>query len=78
MAFFNQPNADREIQGRLKKYPVVMGTQSAEAAMRRNFAAPEKKDHHGCHGCQGGSVHGCRCVVMIRVERSDRLSAELR
>ncbi|KAI0023556.1 Clavaminate synthase-like protein [Xylariomycetidae sp. FL0641] len=43
MAYFNQPNTDCEIQGPLKKYPVVTGTQFTEAAMKRNFAALEAK-----------------------------------
>ncbi|KAH9904862.1 hypothetical protein F4778DRAFT_48700 [Xylariomycetidae sp. FL2044] len=43
MAFFNQPNTDCQIQGPLKKYPVVTGSQFTEAAMKRNFAALEAK-----------------------------------
>ena len=43
IAFFNQPNTDCKIQGPLKKYPVVTGTEFTQAAMRRNFAALEQK-----------------------------------
>lgn len=39
LAFFNQPNTDCEIQGPLKKYPMITGQQFNEAAMRRNYAA---------------------------------------
>ncbi|KAI1075888.1 hypothetical protein F5B20DRAFT_558309 [Whalleya microplaca] len=42
MAYFNQPSTDCQIQGPLKKYPVVTGSQFTEAAMKRNFAALEK------------------------------------
>ncbi|OAA56185.1 Oxoglutarate/iron-dependent oxygenase [Niveomyces insectorum RCEF 264] len=41
MAFFNQPNTDCQIQGPLKKYPVVTGREFTENAMKRNFAALE-------------------------------------
>ncbi|KAH7033244.1 uncharacterized protein B0I36DRAFT_321031 [Microdochium trichocladiopsis] len=43
MAYFNQPNTDCEIQGPLKKYPMVTGQQFNEAAMKRNYAALEAK-----------------------------------
>jgi isopenicillin N synthase-like dioxygenase len=39
LAFFNQPATDCEIQGPMKKYPMVTGKQFTEAAMQRNFAA---------------------------------------
>ncbi|KAL7625282.1 hypothetical protein AAE478_004498 [Parahypoxylon ruwenzoriense] len=41
IAYFNQPCTDCEIQGPLKKYPAVTGSQFTEAAMKRNFAALE-------------------------------------
>ncbi|KAI1101954.1 Clavaminate synthase-like protein [Jackrogersella minutella] len=43
MAYFNQPNADCEIQGPLKKYPKVTGSQFTKAAMKRNYDALEAK-----------------------------------
>ncbi|KAI1853431.1 hypothetical protein JX265_012722 [Neoarthrinium moseri] len=43
LAYFNQPNTDCQIQGPLKKYPMVTGSQFTEAAMKRNFAALEAK-----------------------------------
>jgi isopenicillin N synthase-like dioxygenase len=43
LAFFNQPNSDCQIQGPLKKYPVVTGTEFTKTAMTRNFAALEAK-----------------------------------
>jgi len=43
MAFFNQPCSDVEIQGPLKKYPMVTGKQFTDAAMNRNFAALKAK-----------------------------------
>lgn len=43
MAFFNQPCTDCQIQGPLKKYPMVTGKQFNEAAMSRNFAALKAK-----------------------------------
>lgn len=39
MAYFNQPNTDCEIQGPLKKYPMVTGKEFTQAAMRRNYEA---------------------------------------
>lgn len=44
LAWFNQPNTDCEIQGPLKKYPMITGKEFTEMAMRRNFAALEKKN----------------------------------
>ncbi|KAK7910827.1 hypothetical protein PG985_013308 [Apiospora marii] len=43
MAYFNQPNTDCRIQGPLKKYPLVTGSEFTEAAMRRNYSALEAK-----------------------------------
>jgi isopenicillin N synthase-like dioxygenase len=43
LAFFNQPNTDCEIQGPLKKYPMVTGSQFTAAAMQRNYAALQAK-----------------------------------
>ncbi|KAK6855772.1 leucoanthocyanidin dioxygenase [Apiospora arundinis] len=43
MAYFNQPNTDCQIQGPLKKYPLVTGSQFTEAAMKRNYSALEAK-----------------------------------
>ena len=43
IAFFNQPCADTVIQGPLKKYPMVTGTEFTKAAMERNFAALKAK-----------------------------------
>ena len=43
IAFFNQPCRDCEIQGPLKKYPMVTGEEFTRAAMNRNFAALQKK-----------------------------------
>ena len=43
MAFFNQPCTDCEIQGPLKKYPMVTGEEFTRAAMNRNFAALKAK-----------------------------------
>lgn len=39
MAYFNQPNTDCEIQGPLKKYPMVTGSEFTKAAMKRNYDA---------------------------------------
>lgn len=39
MAFFNQPCTDAQIQGPLKKYPLVTGKQFTARAMNRNFKA---------------------------------------
>lgn len=41
LAYFNQPNADCHVQGPLKKYPMVRGSEFIQAALRRNFAALE-------------------------------------
>ncbi|XDG02380.1 hypothetical protein ABKA04_001995 [Annulohypoxylon sp. FPYF3050] len=43
MAYFNQPNIDCEIQGPLKKYPKVTGSEFTKAAMKRNYEALEAK-----------------------------------
>ncbi|OTB18733.1 hypothetical protein K445DRAFT_314597 [Daldinia sp. EC12] len=39
MAYFNQPNINCEIQGPLKKYPMVTGSEFTKAAMKRNYEA---------------------------------------
>ncbi|OTA94613.1 hypothetical protein M434DRAFT_394546 [Hypoxylon sp. CO27-5] len=43
MAYFNQPCTDCEIQGPLKKYPMVTGSEFTKAAMKRNYDALEAK-----------------------------------
>ncbi|KAI8625325.1 Clavaminate synthase-like protein [Xylariaceae sp. FL1651] len=43
MAYFNQPIKDCQIQGPLKKYPVVSGSEFIQAAIKRNFAALEAR-----------------------------------
>ncbi|KAI0834709.1 Clavaminate synthase-like protein [Hypoxylon sp. FL0890] len=43
MAYFNQPNTDCKIQGPLKKYPMVTGSEFTKAAMKRNYDALEAK-----------------------------------
>jgi isopenicillin N synthase-like dioxygenase len=43
IAFFNQPCSDAEIQGPLKKYPMVTGQEFTANAMKRNFAALQEK-----------------------------------
>ena len=43
IAFFNQPCVDCEIQGPLKKYPMVTGAEFTKQAMERNFAALKVK-----------------------------------
>ncbi|KAI0884264.1 Clavaminate synthase-like protein [Annulohypoxylon maeteangense] len=43
MAYFNQPNTDCKIQGPLKKYPMVTGSEFTKAAMKRNYEALEAK-----------------------------------
>ncbi|EMC95724.1 hypothetical protein BAUCODRAFT_499654 [Baudoinia panamericana UAMH 10762] len=43
IAFFNQPCIDCNIQGPLKKYPMVTGAEFTKAAMERNFAALKAK-----------------------------------
>jgi isopenicillin N synthase-like dioxygenase len=43
IAFFNQPCTDCEIQGPLKKYPMVTGEEFIRKAMERNFAAVKAK-----------------------------------
>ncbi|KAI0408255.1 oxoglutarate/iron-dependent oxygenase [Xylaria palmicola] len=39
MAYFNQPVKDCQIQGPLKKYPVITGAEFIQAAIKRNYAA---------------------------------------
>ncbi len=56
LAFFNQPNSDCKIQGPLKKYPMVTGTEFTQAAMRRNFAILEQKKMAIAQGTQNGSA----------------------
>ncbi|KAI1376532.1 Clavaminate synthase-like protein [Hypoxylon crocopeplum] len=61
MAYFNQPNTDCEIQGPLKKYPKVTGSEFTKAAMKRNYDALQatKKamiDHVGNGHSKGGLV----------------------
>lgn len=43
IAFFNQPCTDAQIQGPLKKYPMVTGAEFTKKAMGRNFAALQAK-----------------------------------
>ncbi|KAI1390744.1 Clavaminate synthase-like protein [Hypoxylon trugodes] len=43
MAYFNQPDASCEIQGPLKKYPKVTGSEFTRAAMKRNYDALEAR-----------------------------------
>ncbi|KAH8598162.1 hypothetical protein B0O99DRAFT_507058 [Bisporella sp. PMI_857] len=43
MAYFNQPCTDVEIQGPLKKYPLITGKGFTDRAMSRNFAALKAK-----------------------------------
>ncbi|KAF5006946.1 hypothetical protein FDECE_6704 [Fusarium decemcellulare] len=43
IAFFNQPCRDAEIQGPLKKYPLVTGEEFARNAMNRNYKALQDK-----------------------------------
>lgn len=43
IAFFNQPCKDTKIQGPLKKYPLVTGTEFTHNAMTRNFKALQDK-----------------------------------
>lgn len=43
IAFFNQPCRDTLIQGPLKKYPLVTGTEFTRNAMNRNFKALQDK-----------------------------------
>ncbi|KAI0540053.1 oxoglutarate/iron-dependent oxygenase [Xylaria digitata] len=41
MAYFNQPIKSCQVQGPLKKYPVVSGAEFIQAAVQRNYAALE-------------------------------------
>jgi isopenicillin N synthase-like dioxygenase len=43
IAYFNQPCTDCEIQGPMKKYPMVTGSEFTQAAMARNFKALQVK-----------------------------------
>ncbi|KAH8821849.1 putative gibberellin 20 oxidase [Xylogone sp. PMI_703] len=43
IAYFNQPCMDCEIQGPLKKYPMITGEEFTKRAMSRNFAALKAK-----------------------------------
>lgn len=43
IAFFNQPCKDAQIQGPLKKYPLVTGEEFTRNAMTRNFKALKDK-----------------------------------
>lgn len=43
LAFFNQPNSDCQVQGPMKKYPMMTGAEFTQRAMTRNFAALEAK-----------------------------------
>ncbi|GAW12721.1 hypothetical protein ANO14919_020910 [Xylariales sp. No.14919] len=43
MAYFNQPVKSCQIQGPLKKYPVVSGAEFIHAAIQRNYAALEAR-----------------------------------
>ncbi|KAI0874203.1 oxoglutarate/iron-dependent oxygenase [Hypoxylon argillaceum] len=43
MAYFNQPIKSCQIQGPLKKYPVVSGSEFIQAAIKRNYAALDRK-----------------------------------
>lgn len=42
IAYFAQPVSDCKIQGPLKKYPLVTGTEFTQQAMKRNFARLDK------------------------------------
>ncbi|KAI0914041.1 oxoglutarate/iron-dependent oxygenase [Ustulina deusta] len=43
MAYFNQPVKSCRIQGPLKKYPAVSGSEFIQAAIKRNYAALEAR-----------------------------------
>lgn len=43
IAFFNQPCRDAQIQGPLKKYPLVTGEEFTINAMARNFKSLQEK-----------------------------------
>lgn len=43
IAYFNQPCWDVQIQGPLKKYPMITGKEFTKNAMQRNFKALEEK-----------------------------------
>jgi hypothetical protein len=48
-AFFNQPCRDCEIQGLLKKYPIVTGEEFTRDAMTRNFRTLEARTREQKH-----------------------------
>lgn len=50
IAFFNQPCLDCEIQGPLKKYPMVTGAEFTKAAMERNYRALKAKQAENGEG----------------------------
>lgn len=43
IAYFNQPCRDAQIQGPLKKYPLVTGEEFTRDAMSRNFKSLQEK-----------------------------------
>lgn len=43
IAFFNQPCRDVQIQGPLKKYPLITGEEFTRNAMSRNFKSLQEK-----------------------------------
>lgn len=43
IGYFNQPCTDAQIQGPLKKYPLITGEEFTRTAMNRNFATLKKK-----------------------------------
>lgn len=57
IAFFNQPCTDCEIQGPLKKYPMVTGEEFTRAAMERNFKSLREK-REGVEGARDVDVVG--------------------
>ncbi len=61
LAFFNQPCTDAQIQGPLKKYPMVTGKEFAAATMSRNFASLKAKKE------ALGSVANSAAVAASRV-----------
>jgi len=56
MAFFSQPCTDANIQGPLKKYPMVTGKEFTQRAMERNFAALKAKKEEMKSEISAGSV----------------------
>lgn len=45
IAFFNQPCKNAQIQGPLKRYPLVTGEEFTRNAMTRNYKAIQEKLH---------------------------------